>query len=190
MMIAVRSCWRCGTRTSVTVDEEGYRRWLDGALLQEALPSLSVDERELLLTGICPPCWSVMFNSGDDVALPACIVCKGTEQLVSVHTELGEEPICVPCRFNEPGPSRAGTYKLDPKVIDRADELVVFAEGLVADANALRRTATTAVQWTLVERLTKAKQALWDAQAWMLRVDAERRSVTELEVVDAPPAGE
>ena len=54
-------CPRCYAERVLSVPLSGLRKWEKGALIQDALPGLSADDREALMTGICPPCWSVMF---------------------------------------------------------------------------------------------------------------------------------
>jgi len=39
----------------------GYYEWKHGALIQRALPTLSVDEWEMLMTGTSPEGWELMF---------------------------------------------------------------------------------------------------------------------------------
>lgn len=55
-------CPVCRTPRAVTVPKDGYARWKDGVLIQKAMPSLTDDEREALMTGICDPCWNSTFN--------------------------------------------------------------------------------------------------------------------------------
>ena len=43
-----------------------YLDWSDGELAQVAFPYLSADEREMLITGICPTCWDKMFDDGEE----------------------------------------------------------------------------------------------------------------------------
>lgn len=59
-------CPYCQTATLVFVNEADYLRWCDGELAQNAFPYLSADEREQLISGICPSCWDDMFYVGDD----------------------------------------------------------------------------------------------------------------------------
>lgn len=42
------------------------RDWEGGALIQEAFPDLSADEREFLMTGSTPAEWQEVFGSDDD----------------------------------------------------------------------------------------------------------------------------
>ena len=57
-----RSCPFCGKQHSIAVKQDdfaaGARALCHGALVQDAFPSFSADEREMLITGICSKCWS------------------------------------------------------------------------------------------------------------------------------------
>jgi hypothetical protein len=50
-----RICKRSGLLQDV--DVEGYLAWQAGTPIQEALPMLDADQRELLVTGTHPHCW-------------------------------------------------------------------------------------------------------------------------------------
>ena len=54
---------RCGYKTVMAVNAEDLREWkvLGTALIQDAMPYLSDDERELLISGICRKCFSELF---------------------------------------------------------------------------------------------------------------------------------
>lgn len=57
-----RKCFRCAGMFEFTVSAEGLRRWReDGVLLQDALPEVSVANRELLLSGTCGTCFQEIF---------------------------------------------------------------------------------------------------------------------------------
>ena len=55
-------CQLCGKELSVIVDLEDVKRWKDGELIQNALPYLSVDERELFQTSFCSECYDEIFK--------------------------------------------------------------------------------------------------------------------------------
>ena len=56
-------CPFCGVVRIVTVDAIDYLAWEVGdALAQDAFPYLSADEREMLISGICPTCWEKTFG--------------------------------------------------------------------------------------------------------------------------------
>ena len=62
----ITACPFCGHANEVEVNEEDYWDWQDGALVQDAFPYLSADEREMLISGICPKCWDNTFNTFDE----------------------------------------------------------------------------------------------------------------------------
>jgi hypothetical protein len=38
-------------------------KWkMEGEMIQVVFPELSIDEREIIKTGICTPCWNTMFK--------------------------------------------------------------------------------------------------------------------------------
>ena len=62
----VTRCPFCGEAHTVLVNEMDYYDWQDGKLAQDAFPYLSADEREMLISGICPTCWDGMWGSADN----------------------------------------------------------------------------------------------------------------------------
>lgn len=58
----ITQCPFCGHAHEVEVNEMDYWDWQDGELAQRAFPYLSADEREMLISGICPTCWDKMFG--------------------------------------------------------------------------------------------------------------------------------
>lgn len=62
----VTRCPFCGRANEVAVNEADYLDWQDGALVQNAFPYLSADEREMLISGICPTCWASTFGDEDE----------------------------------------------------------------------------------------------------------------------------
>lgn len=55
-------CMHCGKRAELLVPAEPYYRWQQGELIQNALSMLSVDDRELLISGFHPECWTAVFG--------------------------------------------------------------------------------------------------------------------------------
>lgn len=48
------------------IDAYSYNRWKTAeALIQDAFPGLSTDDRELLITGITPDAWESLFPEED-----------------------------------------------------------------------------------------------------------------------------
>ena len=59
-------CRMCQETTDLKVNFQGFVNWKSGELIQEALPELSCDERELLISGTCGTCFDELFPSEDE----------------------------------------------------------------------------------------------------------------------------
>jgi hypothetical protein len=59
-------CHHCESVQELTVDTVGFNRWIAGELIQEALPELDADQRELLISNTCPKCFGEMFPSDEE----------------------------------------------------------------------------------------------------------------------------
>jgi hypothetical protein len=55
-------CSSCGEERSFTYPESGLTLWLEGTLIQRALPSVHPSKREWLKTAICPDCLQDMVG--------------------------------------------------------------------------------------------------------------------------------
>lgn len=60
-------CEWCEKSYELEVPVKGFRLWKKGELIQDAMPELSADERELLISGTCGKCWNVMFGISESV---------------------------------------------------------------------------------------------------------------------------
>lgn len=49
----------------IDVSEEQLHRWRNGELMQDAMPNLTVDEREFIMTGITPGEWNTYLPSDE-----------------------------------------------------------------------------------------------------------------------------
>ena len=56
------ACPCCGHANEVAVNEADYWDWQDGKYVQDAFPYLPAEEREKLISGICPTCWKHLFG--------------------------------------------------------------------------------------------------------------------------------
>lgn len=63
-VLVKRACPFCDNLVQVEAPTSGFEAWTRGTPIQTALPSLSAENRELLLTGICPSCWKETFSTG------------------------------------------------------------------------------------------------------------------------------
>ena len=65
MISLINECPFCGKESYVTVFADDFEAWQAGGLVQDCFPYLSADEREILVSGICPTCWEQMFGAED-----------------------------------------------------------------------------------------------------------------------------
>lgn len=59
-------CRECAEIIEFDAPVEGMRRWRAGEFIQDAMPDLACDYRELLISGICPDCWAELFGEDED----------------------------------------------------------------------------------------------------------------------------
>jgi len=59
--VKTQECIVCHNVTIMDVEAEEYENYLDGALVQEAFPTMPFEERELFITGTHPACWNILF---------------------------------------------------------------------------------------------------------------------------------
>ena len=59
-------CVRCDNVHILLVGCDDLQRWKDGELIQDAMPYLSADEREILISNVCGLCFEQMFGEGED----------------------------------------------------------------------------------------------------------------------------
>ena len=64
MMLITRKSLISGNINSMSlpITEEQYNAWEQGTLVQVAMPHLSPDEREFVMTGITPEEWAETFG--------------------------------------------------------------------------------------------------------------------------------
>jgi hypothetical protein len=61
-------CIHCGVGSIVKLDGSEYFAYFNrGIPVAQAFPTLSLDQRELLITGTHPQCWDALFADEDDV---------------------------------------------------------------------------------------------------------------------------
>ena len=65
-MIISKTCKACGRLALIHVPRGGYTMWARGLKnIQKAMPDLSDDERELLISGICGACFDKLTSMED-----------------------------------------------------------------------------------------------------------------------------
>jgi len=66
-IVFIVTCPHCETETRLIVPAEGAVRWhLRGTLIQEAFPEMSDQDRESLISGVCPTCWTELERFAEE----------------------------------------------------------------------------------------------------------------------------
>lgn len=60
------TCKECKIEYTFMLPQDGIDLYLAGAHVQDAFPMLSPEERELMISGICGPCWDVLFPEEEE----------------------------------------------------------------------------------------------------------------------------
>ncbi len=55
-------CKKCNKLINIPYNQDAVNKWKAGALIQDVMPNLNADQRELLISGICGPCYDQMFS--------------------------------------------------------------------------------------------------------------------------------
>ena len=59
-------CNRCGGVTHIRFNANDWLDWKEGKYIQEAMPYLNADDRELMISGTCGTCFDAMFADLDE----------------------------------------------------------------------------------------------------------------------------
>lgn len=62
IMVVHKTCKMCGTSHFIQMTIKGYLAWTRGAMIQDAMPELTPDQRELLISGICSTCYDKILG--------------------------------------------------------------------------------------------------------------------------------
>ena len=60
--IITDGCVICGERSYMTVNLDSYTKWTNGVYAQDAFPTMTADEREMLISGTHPQCFDEIFG--------------------------------------------------------------------------------------------------------------------------------
>ena len=60
------ACRRCGTSETISAPVTAFIAWENGEYIQDALPMLTADEREMLISQTCDSCWTELFGENED----------------------------------------------------------------------------------------------------------------------------
>ena len=59
-------CHICKQKKVIIADADGLLRWKTGEYIQTALPNLSADDREFLISKTCPTCFNKWCSEGNE----------------------------------------------------------------------------------------------------------------------------
>lgn len=59
-------CDCCGMKKVYHLRPERVLAWRNGMPIQDALPELSIEDREFLISGLCPDCWDALWEDEED----------------------------------------------------------------------------------------------------------------------------
>lgn len=68
LTVVGKKCHVTGKYYTVTMPTEQWHDWMNGMLIQKAMPALSADQREFLISGTSPEGFKILFpkESEDD----------------------------------------------------------------------------------------------------------------------------
>lgn len=64
--VQTQPCSGCGQTAFFSMTQEQYNAWKQGEHVQSIFPDWSPDDREMLISGTCPPCWAEMWTEEED----------------------------------------------------------------------------------------------------------------------------
>jgi hypothetical protein len=64
--VITKTCIYCGEKGLLRVSPVALRKYQQGALVQDAFPDFSSDEREQLMTGTHAECWNKLFPEEEE----------------------------------------------------------------------------------------------------------------------------
>ncbi len=67
VLVHTETCPVCHKGGTVTVPLAGLKKYRGGELIQRAMPTVTADVREQLMTGIHGECWEKMFSNDKEI---------------------------------------------------------------------------------------------------------------------------
>jgi len=69
IIVKTKPCVVCGNYELWSLDRGAVERWQAGELIQDAFPDMSINDREIMISGTHPECWNKLFGEeeGDDL---------------------------------------------------------------------------------------------------------------------------
>jgi hypothetical protein len=64
--VKTNTCTVCGKYELLSLDRKAVESWRAGEYIQNAFPEMSMQDREVLITGTHPACWDKLFPEEED----------------------------------------------------------------------------------------------------------------------------
>lgn len=63
------TCPFCKNEHEITVNKEKYEKFKNKQdYIQNIFPELTIDERELLISGVCKDCWNIYMKDDEEIS--------------------------------------------------------------------------------------------------------------------------
>ena len=66
IIIRTKTCVVCNDYELWSLDRKAVESWQAGEMIQVAFPDMSEDDREILISGTHPACWSKLFPEEEE----------------------------------------------------------------------------------------------------------------------------
>lgn len=66
IVVKTKTCTVCGEYEVWSLNRQAVESWQGGEYIQNAFPDMSIEDRELLISGTHPACWTKLFGEDDD----------------------------------------------------------------------------------------------------------------------------
>jgi hypothetical protein len=66
IVVKTKTCHVCGKYELWSLDSNAVKSWQEGEYIQRAFPDMSIEDREILISGTHPACWDKLFPEEED----------------------------------------------------------------------------------------------------------------------------
>jgi hypothetical protein len=66
IVVKTKTCTVCGEYEVWSLDRKAVESWQAGEYIEIAFPEMSLEDREVLITGTHPACWDKLFPEEDE----------------------------------------------------------------------------------------------------------------------------
>ena len=66
IVVKTKTCTVCGEYEVWSLDRKAVESWQAGEYIEIAFPEMSLEDREVLITGTHPACWDKLFPEEED----------------------------------------------------------------------------------------------------------------------------